>query len=92
MAKDGKARQGTQGHKARHAIIIGKASARQGRKASAIAIGIGNCHRQGIIGMPSARHAIGIGRTQQQDAGRQDAAKWRSIVIQFLKECKDTQL
>jgi len=59
------------------------------------------CHRQlpsasarhAIIGMPSAsssarhRHAIGIGRTQQQDAGRQDAAKWRSIVIQILKEC-----
>jgi hypothetical protein len=61
---------------------------------SAIAIiGIGRLrhrhrhHRQGI-GMPSARHAIGIiGRTQGKDAGRQEAAKWRSIVIQIFKEC-----
>jgi len=29
----------------------------------------------------------GKARTQQQDAGRQNAAKWRSIVIQILKEC-----
>jgi hypothetical protein len=32
--------------------------------------------------MPSACH-----HRQQQDAGRQNAAKWRSIVIQILKEC-----
>jgi len=32
------------------------------------------------------------GRTQQQDAGRQDAAKWRSIVIQIFQECLDAQL
>jgi hypothetical protein len=69
-------------------------SARQGRKDARHrhAIGIGNCHHRhaiigiiiGIIGigMPSACH-----HRQQQDAGRQDAAKWRSIVIQILKEC-----
>jgi len=76
----GKARQdGKACHQARHAI-----KARQGIKA---------CHQ----GMPSrqgikARWQGKMARTQgkdgrTQDAGRQDAAKWRSIVIQILKEC-----
>jgi hypothetical protein len=91
MAKDGKARDArTQGKACHHHRQgIGKARTQ----------GIGNCHRHhrhAIIGKVSARHAIGkardartqgIGRTQQQDAGRQEAAKWRSIVIQILKEC-----
>jgi hypothetical protein len=71
MAKDGKARQGTQGHKARHAIIIGKASARQGRKASAIAIGKASsaCHRQGMPSASAGRSSrTQDGRTQQSGA------------------------
>jgi len=66
---------------------VGKASVGKASSASVIGIKARH-HRQGIgiigIGMPSRhrhavkasachhRHAIGIGRTQQQDAGRQD--------------------
>jgi hypothetical protein len=76
-------------HHHRHAIIgiiIGMPSAsacRQGMPSSASA-------RHAIIGIGKAsachRHAI-IGISRTQDAGRQNAAKWRSIVIQILKEC-----
>jgi hypothetical protein len=71
-----------QGIKARHAIGIGMPSASAGQ-------GI-------IIGMPSAsacHYRQGIGKARQGTQGRkgrsrtQDAAEWRSIVIQILKEC-----
>jgi hypothetical protein len=58
----------------RHAIGIGKAC-RQGKA----------CHQE--TQGKDARHAIGIGRTHRQDAGRQNAAEWRSIVIQIWLCC-----
>jgi hypothetical protein len=94
------ARQDGKGKMARHAI---KARHRQGKDArDARTQGIGmpssSACRQGIIGigMPSASAGQGIGmpsasarhrHRQDATAGRQDAAKWRSIVIQILKEC-----
>jgi hypothetical protein len=73
------------GHHRQGIGIIGigmPSSASSSASARHAIIGIGRSrHRQGI-GMPSACH-----HRQQQDAGRQNAAKWRSIVIQILKEC-----
>jgi hypothetical protein len=73
--QDGKGWQGKGRKDTRQGMPSSSARHRQGKDAR---------HRHAIIGigMPSACH-----HRQQQDAGRQNAAKWRSIVIQILKEC-----
>jgi predicted membrane metal-binding protein len=79
------ARQGTQGkgRKARDARQETQGKRRKGRHQ-------GTASRQGIKARHQGKDARdGIKARHQGKAGRRtaEAAKWRSIVIQFLKEC-----
>jgi hypothetical protein len=76
---------------ARHAIGKARDARTQGIGMPSSASSASACHHRQL---PSAI-AIGIGMpsaSASAAAGRQDAAQWRSIVIQVFQECLDAQL